>query len=80
MLIHYIQAAMGRAHYEILPDDGSYYGEIKGFRGVYANASTLEGCREELESALEDWLLFRISKGLSLPTIDGIRLQIKKVA
>lgn len=47
MLTDYVQAAMRRATYEIL-DDGTYYGEIPGFQGVYANAKTLEACREEL--------------------------------
>lgn len=28
MLPEYIQAALGRARYEILKDDGAYYGEI----------------------------------------------------
>ena len=46
MLREYIGAAMRRAHYEILSDDGSYYGEIRGFEGVFANAETLEACRE----------------------------------
>jgi len=49
MLTEYIRAAMGRARYEILDDDRSFYGEIPGFDGVWANAETLEGCREELE-------------------------------
>jgi hypothetical protein len=31
MLTGYIKAAMRRAHYEILSDDGSFYGEIEGF-------------------------------------------------
>jgi hypothetical protein len=42
MLTGNIRAAMRKADYEILPDDGSSYGEIEGFRGVYANADTLE--------------------------------------
>jgi predicted RNase H-like HicB family nuclease len=46
MLTSYIQAAMKRAHYEILTDDGTFYGEIPGFDGVLANAGTLEECRE----------------------------------
>ena len=62
MLREYIQAAMKKARYEILPDDNAFYGEIPGFDGVYANADTLEGCREELEEVLEEWLLFRISR------------------
>lgn len=48
MLTSYIGAAMHHATYEIL-DDGTYYGEIPGFQGVYANANTLEACREEWE-------------------------------
>jgi predicted RNase H-like HicB family nuclease len=78
MLTEYIQAAMRKARYEILPDDNTFYGEIPGFDGVYANADTLEGCREELEEVLEEWLLFRISKHLSLPVVDGIELAIKE--
>lgn len=41
MLINYINAAMRHAHYEILSDDGSYYGDIPNFDGVYANADML---------------------------------------
>src|SRR5262245_1854078 len=41
MLTEYIQAAMRRATYEILPEDKTYYGEIPGFQGVWANADTL---------------------------------------
>jgi predicted RNase H-like HicB family nuclease len=62
MLTRYLQAAMQQARYEILPDDGTYYGEIPGFQGVYANASTLEKCRAELEEVLEEWILFRVSE------------------
>ena len=80
MLTAYIRAAMSRAKYEILPDDGSYYGEVPGFQGVYADAGTLEGCREELESALEDWILFRVSRNLALPEVGGLTIQIAEVA
>lgn len=52
--LHYIRAAMRHARYEILPDDGTFYGEIPGFDGVYANASTLRTCHEELEEVLEE--------------------------
>lgn len=78
MLAKYVEAAMRHAHYEILGDDGTYYGEIPACRGVYANAATLEGCRSELAQVLEDWILFRIYKNLRLPTIDGIKLTVKK--
>jgi predicted RNase H-like HicB family nuclease len=80
MLTRYIRAAMHRARYEILPDDGTFYGEIPGFNGVYANTTTLESCREELEEVLEEWILLRVSKHLPLPVVDGIELAIKEVA
>lgn len=71
---------MKRAKYEILPDDGTFYGEIVGFNGVYANCDTLEACRDELEEVLEEWILLRVSQHLPLPTIDGIELAIRDVA
>jgi len=80
MLRDYIRAALHRAKYEILPDDGTFYGEIPGLEGVYANARTLESCREELEEVLEEWILLRVSRNLPLPIVDGIELSIKKIA
>lgn len=60
MLSDYLHAALRRAMYETLPDDGSYYGEIPGFNGVYANADTLEECRKQLAEVLEEGILFRL--------------------
>lgn len=80
MLTNYLRAALHQARYEILLDDNSYYGEIPNFDGVYANAATLEACREELAEVLEEWMLFRIAKGLTLPVVDGLELTIKEVA
>jgi predicted RNase H-like HicB family nuclease len=79
MLRDYLNAALHRAHYEILSDDSSFYGEIPGLEGVYANAATLEECRDELEQVLEEWVLFRVSKDLPLPEVDGKELRIRKV-
>jgi len=78
MLTKYLEAAMRHAHYEILADDGTFYGEIPECQGVYANAPTLEECRGELAEVLEGWLLFRIYKNLALPKIDGIELTVDK--
>ena len=66
---NYIRAAMGKARYEILSDDGTFYGEISGFEGVYANAETLEACRDELEKVLEGWILLRVSLHYHLPSL-----------
>ena len=80
MINDYLHAAMRKAKYEYLPNDKVYYGEIKGFKGVYATASNLEDCREELLSVLEDWILFSIHKNITLPVIGNLSLEIKKVA
>jgi predicted RNase H-like HicB family nuclease len=80
MLTEYVQAAMRRARYEIIEDDGSYYGEIPGFDGVWSTADTLEGCREELSEVLEGWIILSLSKNFPLPTVDGISLEISSTA
>jgi predicted RNase H-like HicB family nuclease len=78
MLTEYIRAAMHRARYEILPDDGTFYGELPGFQGVYANAATLEDCREQLQKVLEGWIILGLRLGHSLPVVDGIELTVEQ--
>lgn len=80
MLSEYLAAALREARYEILADDGSYYGEIPSFEGVYANAPALEACREELREVLEEWVLFRVSRNLALPVVGGHELVIRASA
>jgi predicted RNase H-like HicB family nuclease len=80
MLTEYIAAAMKRARYKILDDDGTYFGEIPGFRGVWSNAETLESCRQELQEALEGWLLLGLKKNARLPVVDGISLSTRRAS
>ncbi|MFI5201882.1 MAG: type II toxin-antitoxin system HicB family antitoxin [Candidatus Kapaibacterium sp.] len=77
MIQEYIRAAMRHAKYEIIEDDGSFYGHIEECPGLWANEKTLEACREELESALEDWLLIGIAYHDEIPEIDGISLKVE---
>jgi predicted RNase H-like HicB family nuclease len=76
MITAYIQAAMRHAHYEILEDNEGFYGEIPSFQGVWANETTLEVCREELQSALEDWIVVGLCLGHTLPIVDGLDLNV----
>ena len=80
MITEYIQAALQKACYERLPEEGSYYGDIPGFEGVWASAPVLEECYNELREVLEEWLLFRIHRNLPLPEVNGLALRIKEVA
>ena len=73
MLTDYIRTAMRQATYEILLD-GTFYGEIPDFQGVYANAKTREACREELREVLEGWIALGFRMGHLFPAIDGIEL------
>ena len=76
MITQYVLGAMKRATYEVLPD-GTFYGEIPGFRGVLANAPTLEECREELQEVLEGWTKLGLRLGHELPIVDTIDLGVE---
>jgi predicted RNase H-like HicB family nuclease len=80
MLTDYIHAAMHQATYELLPDGEGFYGEIPALEGVWANAPTLEACREELRRVLEGWVVLGLRLGHSIPVIDGINLNTPLVA
>jgi len=78
MISAWLHAAMGRAKYDFsFDDDGvsaGYIGKIPECQIVLASGVTLELCREELLSRLEDWLLFRLRNGMSIPEFDGVGL------
>lgn len=73
MLTKYLKQAMELATYEIL-EDGTFYGEIPGCQGVYANAPTLEAAKEQLQEVLEGWIILGLRLQHQLPVIDGIDL------
>ena len=75
MLTQYLSEALERARYELIEDDEPYYGEIPEIRGVWATGKTLEECRRNLASSLEDWLFFSIARGLPIPPMGGIELK-----
>ncbi len=77
MLTNYIHAAMKKATYELL-EDGTFYGEIPECEGVWGNGKTLEECREDLQDALEGWIILGLRLGHTLPVIDAIDLNFTK--
>jgi len=74
MLASYIDRAIEQAVFEIIEDEGTYWGEIPGVQGVWARHSTLVGCQRELREALSDWLALRLRLGLPIPVVAGIDL------
>lgn len=79
MISRYISRAMEHAHYEIM-EDGRFFGSIPECQGCWAEATTLESCREELQSTLEDWLLLGFQMGHRLPVIDDLDLNREELA
>ncbi|BAY60839.1 hypothetical protein NIES22_08990 [Calothrix brevissima NIES-22] len=77
MLTDYINTAMHKATYELL-EDRTFYSEIPDCPGVWANAATLEACREDLQEALEGWIILGLRLGHTLPVLDGINLNVQK--
>ncbi len=76
MFCEYIQAAMSKAVYEVIDDDGEpYYGEVPELKGVWATGKASEECRENLQMAIEDWIAFSLRSNLAIPTIEGLRIE-----
>jgi predicted RNase H-like HicB family nuclease len=79
MLIDYIQAAMRRAKYEMLEGNEGFVGRVPGFKGVVGHARTLEACRDDLDGALQAWLLVKLRQGDGdLPVLNGMDLTSTK--
>lgn len=66
MLREYVDKKLSSAQYKLLKD-GTYFGEISGVQGVWANAKTLELCRQQLQDVLEEWLLLKVRNRESVP-------------
>ena len=47
MITEYINAALRKALYKVL-EDGSWFAEIPGFEGVWANGASKNGIRHEV--------------------------------
>ena len=74
MLSEFILKKLKNARYKLFKN-GSYFGEIAGLKGVWANSKKLEDCRKELQEVLEDRLLLKVRERENIP---GFRLKIGK--
>lgn len=75
MLIQYIKAALEHAKYEIIDDEEPYYGEVPELQGVWASGKTLEECRKNLEEVIDEWIIIRLRKGLTIPPIGNSHIE-----
>jgi predicted RNase H-like HicB family nuclease len=72
MLSEYVNTALQKAEYRKL-EDRTWFAEIPGFDGVWANGESVEACRSELIEVLEDWILLKVKDQDPLPQI-GVEL------
>lgn len=75
MLIQYIQAALEHAKYEITEDEEPYYGEVPELQVIWASGKTLEECRKNFEDVIDEWIIIRSIKGLSIPPIGNFNFE-----
>lgn len=75
MLIQYIKAALEHARYEIIDDEEPYYGEVPELQGVWASGKTLEECRKNLEEVIDEWIIIRLRKGLTIPPVGNSHIE-----
>lgn len=69
MLSRFIDKKLKVARYKFL-EDGSFFGEIPGLRGVWSNAKTKKVCQKELREVLEEWILLKIRDHERIPGLE----------
>jgi len=78
MLTDYIKAAMKKAKYKMIEDPNPFFGEVPELPGVWANAATLEDCRDELQEVVEGWIILSLQLGHDIPVLNRINLTSSK--
>ena len=71
MFSEYMAVALKKAQYKIIDDEYPYFAEVPELEGVWATGKTIEDCRNELIEVIEEWIVARLQRGLSIPTING---------
>lgn len=69
MLSDYLKKQLNKAKFKKLKD-GTFFGSISGFPGVWANKRTLNGTKKELREVLEEWVLLKIRSRERVPGFD----------
>ena len=78
MIRQYIDEALPRASYSVV-DGNVYCATVTGLHGVVAAGATLGTCRDQLAEIVEEWVLLRLSRGLSVPRLGTARVQVRRV-
>ena len=79
MILDYCQKAIEKAEYKKL-EGGTWYAEIPGFKGVWSSGESVEECRKELITVLEEWIILKLRDKDPIPEVDGLKVEIKELA
>jgi predicted RNase H-like HicB family nuclease len=79
MITTYLDKALRRARYKQV-DGGAFCATVPGLQGVLATGSTLETCRDQLAEVVEEWILVRVARGLRVPPLGGVKVEVKKAS
>ena len=79
MLTRYVSRSLERAQYRLL-EDGAFAATVPGLRGIIATGATLEECRRDLAEVVEAWVLVRVSRGLTVPSLDGVTVKVRRAS
>jgi predicted RNase H-like HicB family nuclease len=71
MFSEYIGSALEKAQYKVIDDEYPYFAEVPDLDGVWATGKSIEDCRKELIEVIEEWIVARLQRGLSIPAING---------
>lgn len=74
----YIYAALQHAQYQYDDDRGSFIGFVEELPICWAEGTTIEETRSELESVIEGWVLLSIRRGESLPQLGNVSFMIPR--
>ena len=73
ILSEYVRAAMSDAEFKQL-ENSTFFGEVPGCSGVWANEDSIEDCRLVLQEVLEEWIVLKLRDHDALPLFSGIDL------
>jgi hypothetical protein len=79
MITRYITQALRRARCRQV-DGGLFCATVQGLHGVVATGTNLEACRDQLAEVAEEWVLVRVARGLPVPRLGGVTVEIRQAS
>lgn len=70
-LSRYVQAALGRAFYEV-DENGVIIARVPGVSGFFSQGNSFEEARENLRDAIEGNVILALQLGLPIPVLEGV--------